>query len=512
MRSAIWHGGDADERARAAGERPLAVRNHGRAASTIELSSPEIRSSVIARGQPLNFWLLAACCGAGVGVLVDRSPKAAILAVALCALGAFVAQAGRLPATVFLAGAIVLSSALVDLPSKVQVGRFSANAGLTVAYALVGLVVVAISPRISADAAGVPMRAFMAFLALALLSVMWTPASISAAQNALVLLVFVISLFCGIAVAYRHRYPAQFVDRLFTVSAFTALGLYGIGLAAGGIGSSAVVGNRAFGLFAVVIVAWEVAGWRYGVKFGRALALVASALVLLSLSRTAFAAILIIGCTAWFSPRTLGAWLRLAATVCIAVGVGYVAVQYFRPLHDRFYTGDVRPVVGGVAINVEGRSQLWATTWHSYLTSPVLGHGVGSADLLIAKRYPGAGHPHNDYLRLLHDYGLVGGCLWLLGYVSLLGRCWRSWQRPYRVERNSDVSVSDVHRERRVHAAASLALIGVALAMITDNVIDYMFVMGPVGVLAGLSLGLEKRRFGSRQMPGYRDAAHGRGQ
>ena len=40
----------------------------------------------------------------------------------------------------------------------------------------------------------------------------------------------------------------------------------------------------------------------------------------------------------------------------------------------------------------------------------------GTADSLISRTYgSAAGHPHNDYLRLLHDYGLVGMSLWALG-------------------------------------------------------------------------------------------------
>ena len=48
---------------------------------------------------------------------------------------------------------------------------------------------------------------------------------------------------------------------------------------------------------------------------------------------------------------------------------------------------------------------------------------------------------------------------------------------------------SGLNHERRIHAAAFLSLIAVAIAMITDNPINYLFVMGPLGVLAGLANG-----------------------
>ena len=90
-------------------------------------------------------------------------------------------------------------------------------------------------------------------------------------------------------------------------------------------------------------------------------------------------------------------------------GSRYATVEHVGPLHDRIYAGDVQAIGGGVSINLTGRSDFWETTWDSYVTSPVIGHGVGSADRLITRTYSeSTGHPHNDYLRLLHDYGLLG--------------------------------------------------------------------------------------------------------
>jgi O-antigen ligase len=102
----------------------------------------------------------------------------------------------------------------------------------------------------------------------------------------------------------------------------------------------------------------------------------------------------------------------------------------------------------------------------------------------------GIGQPHNDYLRLLHDYGLVGTTLWVIGYAFLLARTWRAWHSTAMVSQEQKRDPG----EQRVHAAAFLALAGVAIAMITDNAIVYLFLMGPLGVLVGLSLGLSRRR------------------
>ncbi len=128
---------------------------------------------------------------------------------------------------------------------------------------------------------------------------------------------------------------------------------------------------------------------------------------------------------------------------------------------------------------------------------PWIGHGVGSADDLINRVYSTAvGHPHNDYLRLLHDYGLLGTCLWGIGYALLLMRTWRAWHVSTVTKREG--RTHDSSSELRIHAAAFLALVGVAIAMITDNAIVYMYVIGPLGVLVGLSLGLSGRSIDMR--------------
>jgi hypothetical protein len=123
---------------------------------------------------------------------------------------------------------------------------------------------------------------------------------------------------------------------------------------------------------------------------------------------------------------------------------------------------------------------MWPLTWHSFLESPWIGKGAGSAGKLVFERTGRLSHPHNDYLRILHDFGLVGLLLWALGFIILVRRTWRAW-------RHADVSGSQL---AHVHLAAFLALAVVGIDMITSNPIVYIFIMGPLGVLVGSSLGL----------------------
>ena len=94
-----------------------------------------------------NFWLVAVFSAVGLGLVLDHEPKMALVAVTLVAVAALGAQVARLPVTLVFAGAVVLSSALVDLPGKAQFGGSTANAGLTVAYAFLGASILTQWPR-----------------------------------------------------------------------------------------------------------------------------------------------------------------------------------------------------------------------------------------------------------------------------------------------------------------------------------------------------------------------------
>ncbi len=469
-------------------DRPPVDRSHPRPASGFS----RVRRSVAP-------WLLVAVASAVLGVALVFAPAVALIGACLVLVAALTAQFIYLPVALLFGGAVVMSSSLVDLPGKAQLGGFTANAALTAAYSFLGVLLVVSGGLTASRWPGLTVRRtvsslmpFIGLLLLGLLSLTWGEPSIAGIQGVLVLLVFILCVLCGAAIAARASAPVSFAGKVFGWGAIAALTLYVASLASGGIGSGAVVGNRSFALFALLVIAWAVAGWRYRARFGRALTIAFGLAVLLSLSRVAFAAALVISCLAWINPRTFGGWFRFLAITGAGIALAYLAVQHIGPLHERIYAGDVRSIGGGISINLTGRSELWTTTWDSFITSPYLGHGAGSAVRLITDTYSfSIGHPHNDYLRLLHDYGVLGAFLWVVGYVVLLSRTWRSWQRPSTEDKlNQRPAPSD---ELRIHAAAFLALVGVAIAMITDNAIDYLFVMAPLGVLVGLSLGLTTR-------------------
>lgn len=163
--------------------------------------------------------------------------------------------------------------------------------------------------------------------------------------------------------------------------------------------------------------------------------------------------------------RSLVRLLASSATI-------YVAVTRYQPMRDRFLGGDAAYAVGGVRLNTSGRSALWQLTLDSANTSPLTGHGPGSASELIIAHFPNVGHPHNEYLRIYHDFGLVGVCLFVVAYLLLLGGTYRR-----------------AHRENLpVHWTPVIALLAIGACAVTDNAFVYPFVMLPLSVLIGLSL------------------------
>lgn len=136
---------------------------------------------------------------------------------------------------------------------------------------------------------------------------------------------------------------------------------------------------------------------------------------------------------------------------------------------------------GGVAAGVtQGRSTVWAHMIARVAEAPMLGYGAGAAawasfDVTQSNHWR---HPHNDYLRVLHDTGLIGLVLLVGLLVSLAGTALRVIRRSRRSMSNAPIEA--------VAALGSLA--GIGALMLTDNVIVYTYVLVPTGLLAGKAL------------------------
>jgi O-antigen ligase len=312
-------------------------------------------------------------------------------------------------------------------------------------------------------------------------SVTWGSVTTPTYQNVFVYVVCVLFMAIAATVArYRGAAVHEILSKAFLVAAAAGLGLYAVSVAIAGPGTGKIIAARPFGLMCVVLVAWFMGGGLIGRRWAYWIVGLAVLLTLLSLGRSALAAELVLIALARLDLRNFRGWLIGIGAAAVTLAVALSAVFFYAPLHHRFFHGD-KATVAGVTINVTGRDALWSANWGWFKQKPLIGWGAGASDRLTESLpFHGAGHPHNDYLRILVDYGIVGFVLWMTAYLSLLRLTWRRWQ---------EVRGTRVFEEQ-IHAAAFLVLVGIGLTMIVDNPLIELARMGPMGILVGLSLGL----------------------
>jgi O-antigen ligase len=374
---------------------------------------------------------------------------------------------------------ILLSGGLVDLPRYISLGPVTAGALLTIAYAFSIWILWVMRP-IFVRRAILALSPFVALLIWSCTTFLWHAPSVPGVQNVLVL-----SAFVGFAllVSYESYRSAQFAELVWTTivrAVWLAATLYVVSLLSSGLGFGAFLSSRAFALVALLGVACYLGIWRHRRPRGLWQASFLTLLIGVSLSRTALFVALMLFPLSQLSlkyPRRLVRVVLMTGFIAILT---YLAITFIPPLNERFFAGDRAYEVGQVTVNTSGRTWMWSTIWDSYLSSPLTGLGAGSAEEVLFQANPEAAqHPHNDYLRLLHDYGLLGLVLWCLGFFCLLWVIGRSWVMA---SRRADPEAS-------LHLAALLSLTGVAFAMSTDNTMIYLGVMVPFGALIGASLG-----------------------
>jgi O-antigen ligase len=421
--------------------------------------------------------LLGVVAGTAVVSLAwPQSVVALLVGLGVMALGLAMVR-GLSFVEVFCAGVILVSafSGLLQDASLGPVTLLGAWSGVCAVIA--GLLWLA-SPRQTSSS---PMWPLILLVSLGAASLIWFQPSREGVQNLVVMSAFVlITLLTASNVSAGGRLITK-VSAAFAVASWVPVAVYGVSVGLWGLGNKALVGPRALALFSAIALAWNLPEWRYGRRSALVRIVAILATIVLSLSRSAtVTALLLLPLSRIRSRPRMADWVRMILVAGLAVGLFYVAFTYFTPIRERFIEGDVRKVGGVVSINVSGRDTMWPVVWHSYLESPWIGKGAGSAGKLVFERTGSLSHPHNDYLRILHDFGLVGLLLWALGFIILVRKTWRAW-------RYADVSGSQF---AHVHLAALLSLAVVGIDMITSNPIVYIAIMGPLGVLVGSSLGL----------------------
>jgi O-antigen ligase len=429
----------------------------------------------------LGAGVVLAAAAVVVGALVAVAPSIGLLAAGVVTLAGLVGRFGRVPIGVGAFGLALAVASLVDLPRQISLGPTTSYAWIT---ALVALTVAAVAlsgysmPTVRATAHVFwPMYSFAA---LAGLSMVWFRPSFSGVQNVLVYIAFAGLLPVTAAAVIRGDLALAAASRAITATIVLASVLDAGNLAFGG---GAVINNRGYALIGVVGVAWGVAHARSGDRRIALLAPLCWLLILLGLSRLAFAASLVVAVLGLVDVRTFGRAVKSLVVVGSISAVAFVLTTSVGPLAARFKFHGDQAKVHGVGVDLEGRSKLWRVTWDSYVGSPIVGRGAGSSERVIRQQLHKDSHPHNDYLRVLHDFGAVGLVVLLCGFLSMISHAVRAVQRTAARDPAAPI-----------HLAAGLSLVGLLAGMSTDNAIIYLFVVTPIAALVGLSVGETYRR------------------
>jgi O-antigen ligase len=431
----------------------------------------------------MSTQFISGACALVVSVLVAvalvANPTVGV-GMTLAVVGlALVARELRTPASRVVVMSALYMSATVDFIGRIQLGSTSAYAWVTV-----GIVVASVSLVLALPIASVPKSSRRMFLVMSLfpiwavaMAVLTTPSQ-AGAQNILVYVCLVsVAALTASALSSGVITLDKLDKALFTTFTLGST-LFVISMLLEAVGKSPIVSPRSYGLFAAVGVAWAASKARYGARAELRLAFVMSILILASLSRTAAGVAILIFALTFIKLRTPRDVARTIAVVsAVAVFVGIALTQTDDPFSRRFTHGDVVGLPLGVELNVMGREALWATTWGLGWQSPVFGSGAGAASAAVQEKGFSA-HPHNDYLRIFADFGLVGvlafAALLLAPTVRAIGQL-RS--------RSQEVSAMSVH------VGALMAILALALEMVTDNAVVYLFIVVPTAVIIGASAG-----------------------
>ena len=379
--------------------------------------------------------------------------------------------------------------ALGDLPGQFRAGSISvlgALGALQLMIAAVGLLIVRVYPRAVLSLFW-PYGLFLVWMfgrSLVLWPTMGGPSQ-GALQNGMAYMLFGLEFLLGAAVAAvaTTAWTLPKLRRGFLLLDVIGLALVGISLLQGlpgeGLDARWLVSPRSLALLAIVPISWHLAGWTHGARGEGLRALVWIVAVFASLSRTVTAVATVTFLLAmlvqlWLTP---GRFVRRAPLVAMGMLlVGLLVLAYPTTFYNRFFEGYTRYEIGGVSISTSGRDTMWPIVFDSAMRHPVFGGGLGSSQEALGEFI----QPHNEYLRVWHDGGVIA--------IGLLVFAFITWLLQLRRQYAWAVRTSRPHPE--IELAALFTLLGIMLAAITDNGFMYMFVDAPAGLLIGAACGI----------------------
>lgn len=202
--------------------------------------------------------------------------------------------------------------------------------------------------------------------------------------------------------------------------------------------------------------------------------LLLSGISLVTISRTASACSLLFLVAATSVHQGRIRLARFATIIVVLAASSYAAYTYIPAFASRLSGGDQSGSFMGLSINTEGRRDVWVYITDNLGSDIAFGHGTGASRDLLRQTH--LSHPHNDYLKIVYDHGLLG-CFCYFGFFAL------QFLRGLRGLFSAPIGT----RHGAFSAVMVLSSLSAAAYFATDNAATYAFVIIPLGILLGLA-------------------------
>jgi O-antigen ligase len=182
-----------------------------------------------------------------------------------------------------------------------------------------------------------------------------------------------------------------------------------------------------------------------------------------------------------FSPLKL----RLRIILSVIVALLGLALFYTPRVQEKMFMkgeGTLADIGDEKNLATSGRRHIAEVLLLEIAQKPWWGHGANASEELILKLSEGQlTHPHNDWLRFLYDYGIVGAALFLLTVIIQVRHLLKKAQK----------SEGEI---RIFFFAAASSFLPFVLMMFTDNIVLYAAFYGNLQfTIIGLAYSAEKR-------------------
>jgi O-antigen ligase len=242
-----------------------------------------------------------------------------------------------------------------------------------------------------------------------------------------------------------------------------------------------VIGPRPLATYLLIILSLGLAEWRYALNKtyrvrGALISLLSLSIIVFTLSRTATATALLLFAIFTINPNRLwkllpSALLAIILSASLLFGIPSLRARLFHASPSNL--SEARKY-----LVVSGRDIMWPVTFNHALEKPIFGWGPGSARLLLGSHTPNREehHPHNEYLQVFHDTGIIGLVLLLSAWLLLIVNYWKRWKFAHLSK--------DILRAKW-NMAATLNILLVLINAVVDNTLHYTFIIAPVFIIIG---------------------------